>query len=149
MRHSGPALGDIVGAIIVIAVFAVTTPILVYMYVERADLTTGIISERIDRQSERVGEQVDVSGVKCGVGGLESFIHNYGSTTFESGKIESYKILNGTIGNLTNAKFSGLDGTVDPQVESGDTILLWADIDCDTERVLLLMPTGTSVVIGQ
>ena len=58
MRQSKPGLGEITSVIIVIAVFAIATPILVYNYYDRADISGGIIRERA-RPAEAQGRGAD------------------------------------------------------------------------------------------
>ena len=150
MRQSKPGLGEITSVIIVIAVFAIATPILVYNYYDRADISGGIIRERLDQQRLRAEEQIAISSSECNNSVLTAFLHNYGKTEFKSTDIQRFKIdTNGTLtlsaGTIHILHFNG---SADPLVESGDTVIINATgIDCQTERVLLLSDAGNRMVI--
>ena len=153
MRQSKPGLGEITSVIIVIAVFAIATPILVYNYYERADISSGIVRERLDQQRLRAEEQMAISNTECNSAGLVAFIHNYGKTTFEAADIERYKInADGSLApiNSPDLRILHLDGTEDPPIGSGDTVILRAtvaSINCSTDRILLLSEAGNRMVI--
>lgn len=150
MRSSRPALGDITGAIIVMVVFAVATPILVHMFYERADVSAGIIKERLDRQHLMADEQIGTSGTLCSNDGITALLHNYGRTSFDSSEIKFFRI--GQAGefvvmNRTGAGITDLDGAQDPVISSGDTVTVWGDIRCGEDRLLLRVPSGDQIVI--
>ena len=153
MRQSKPGLGEITSVIIVIAVFAIATPILVYNYYDRADISGGIIRERLDQQRLRAEEQIAISSTECNSAGLIAFIHNYGKTSFNATDINGFKI--DASGNLSpidspDLKILHLNGTEDPEIKSGDTVIVnatAASIDCATDRLLLLSEAGNRMVI--
>ena len=153
MRQSKPGLGEITSVIIVIAIFAIATPILVYNYYDRADISGGIIRERLDQQRLRAEEQVAISSTECNSAGLIAFLHNYGKTAFDATDIQSFKIDgNGSLTEIDSPDLMilHLNGTEDPLIESGDTVIInatAASIDCGTERILLLSETGNRMVI--
>ena len=151
MRQSKPGLGEITSAIIIISVFAVVTPILVYNYYDRADISNSIIRERLDQQKLLAEEQIAISSAECDSAGLIAFLHNYGKTSFNATDIQRFKIDAG--GNLSpiphpDLMILHLNGTEDPFIESGDTVLVNATgINCATDRVLLLSQAGNRIVI--
>ena len=150
MRQSKPGLGEITSVIIVIAIFAIATPILVYNYYDRADISGGIIRERLDQQRLRAEEQIAISSSECNNSVLTAFLHNYGKTEFKSIDIQRFKIdTNGTLTLSTSTiHILHFNGSADPLVESGDTVIINATgIDCQTERVLLLSDAGNRMVI--
>ena len=153
MRQSKPGLGEITSVIIVIAIFAIATPILVYNYYDRADISGGIIRERLDQQRLRAEEQIAISSTECNSAGLIAFIHNYGKTSFNATDIQSFKIdANGNLSPIMSPDLMilHLDGTEDPEIKSGDTVIVnatAASIDCATDRLLLLSEAGNRMVI--
>ena len=151
MRQSKPGLGEITSVIIVIAIFAIATPILVYNYYDRADISGGIIRERLDQQRLRAEEQIAISSTECNSAGLIAFIHNYGKTTFDATDIQRFKIdADGSLSQIDplDLRIHSLAGDDDPEIKSGDTVIVNAtSIDCDTERILLLSETGNRMII--
>ena len=153
MRQSKPGLGEITSVIIVIAVFAIATPILVYNYYDRADISGGIIRERLDQQRLRAEEQIAISSTECDSAGLIAFLHNYGKTTFDATEIQRFKIDDsGGLSKITSPdlRILSLAGAEDPEIKSGDTVIInatAASIDCARDRILLLSETGNRMVI--
>ena len=153
MRQSKPGLGEITSVIIVIAVFAIVTPILVYNYYDRADISGGIIRERLDQQRLRAEEQIAISSTECDSAGLIAFIHNYGKTSFNSTDIQRFKIdAGGGLSEIVppDLRILSLAGAENPEIKSGDTVIVnatAASIDCATDRILLLSETGNRMII--
>lgn len=148
-----PGISELLSAIIVIGVMAVTAGILYGIFAERSADTAESIDTRIEESIKKANELLAVSSIECDTGGLRFILHNYSdSANIHANATKFYRIVNGSVeaNSITSTlTWTGFDGSTGSNLVfyNGTSMILKADpFDCSDE-LLMITPAGEHVEI--
>ena len=125
MRRKHAGLGEITSAIIIVAVFATATILLVTTYQDRAATESGAIRQMLDLQRLKAEELVSTSVVQCKSGAMSFLMHNYGLSVLNATEMEFWKVdISGAPTVVPNVAVNHLNGSVAGVIPEGFTVFV-------------------------
>ena len=144
MKHT-PSIGEITGAIILTATFAVAASILYVTFQEKTDQIQYVQSIRHEQSAKRAAELLDTDMVQCGAGFI---LHNYAAYDLDITDFSIYKNDTG-IATLYNASYHDMDGMPSYTIPAGRSVWVNTEaIPCGTS-IILVTPGGQRIEVSK